>query len=69
MIANDQAIGLESATVQHGGKVYSMLDVIKGVLVGMSMEKLCMAISNAEIERKTTSRTTEDGRQAAMGRS
>ena len=68
-IVDDQTAGVDSATVRHAGKVDGALDVLKGVLAGMSVEKLRVAISHAETEKQTASRAPTDGRRAAMGRS
>ena len=68
-IADDQTAGVDSATVRHAGKVDGALDVLKGVLAGMSAEKLRVALSHAETAKQTASRAPEDGRRAAMGRS
>ena len=51
LIASDQMIRVDSTTVRHVGKVDNVLDVFKGVLVGMSVEKLCMTISHAKTEK------------------
>ena len=68
-IADDAAAGVASSTVQHAAKVDGSLDVLKGVLAGISAEKLRVAISHAAMEKQDTGRATEDGRQAKMGRS
>ena len=68
-IADDEAVGVASLTVRHAAKVDGALDVLKGVLAGISVEKLCVAISHAAMEKKDAGRSSEDGRRAAMGRS
>ena len=67
-IADDRAAGVDSSAVRHVEKVDGALDVLKGVLAGISAEKLRVAISHAETE-KTAARAPEDGRRAAMGKS
>ena len=68
-IANDEAVGVASLTVRHVAKVDGALDVLKGVLAGISVEKLRVAISHAAMEKKEAGRSSEDGRRAAVGRS
>lgn len=45
------------------------MDGLKGVLVGILVEKLRMEISHVAMEKKTIARMSEDGRWAAMGKS
>ena len=66
-IVDDEAAGVASSTVRHTAKVDGTLDVLKGVLAGISVEKLCVAISHAATEKKDAGRSSEDGRRAAMG--
>ena len=66
-IANDEAAGVASSTVRHAGKIDGTLDVLKGVLAGILAEKLRMAISHVVTEKKEAGRSSEDGRQVAMG--
>ena len=68
-IADDEAAGVASSTVRHAAKVDGALDVLKGVLAGISVEKLRLAISHATTEKKDAWRSSKDGRRAAMGRS
>ena len=68
-IAADAAAGVASSTVQHAAKVDGALDVLKGVLAGISAEKLRVAISHAATEKRDAGRSAEDGRRAGMGRS
>lgn len=60
---------MHSSIVRHVGKVDEALDVLKGVLAGISAEKLCVAITHAETENKVAVYAPEDGCWAAMGRS
>ena len=60
---------MASSIVRHSAKVDGTLDVLKGVLAGMSAEKLRVAISHASTEKKEAGRSPEDGRRAGMGRS
>ena len=66
-IANDQAAGVDFVTVRHGGKVNNALDVFKGILMSMSVEKLCVVISHTKTKKKRDSHTLEDNRWVAMG--
>ena len=68
-VANDQAAGGDSLTIRYAGKVDGMLDVLKGVLAGTSLEKLYVVISHAETEKKRDVHATKDSRWAPMGRS
>ena len=60
---------MESTIVRHVRKVDGVLDVLKGTLVGVSVEKLCVAISHAKTEKKRGSCMPKDGYQATMDRS
>ena len=66
-ITDDEAAGVASSTVRYATKVDGALDVLKGVLVGISAKKLCVAISHAAMEKKDAGRSSEDGRRVAMG--
>ena len=68
-IADDEAAGVASSTVRHAAKVDGALDVLKGVLAGMSVEKLRVAISHALTEKRDAGRSSEDSRWVGMGRS
>ena len=67
-IANDEVAGVASLTVRYAAKVDGALDVLKGVLAGISAEKMRVAISHAAME-KDAGRSSEDSHRAAMGRS
>ena len=51
------------------GKVDGALDVLKGVLAGILLEKLRLEISHVAMEKKAIVHMSEDGRWAAMGKS
>ena len=52
--------GVDSVTVLHAEKVDGALDVLKGVLAGMSTEKSHVVISHAKIEKQTTLHMPKD---------
>ena len=66
-IIDDEAVGVSSSTVRYAAKVDGALDVLKGVLAGISVKKLRMAISHAVMEKRDAGRLSEDGRWAGMG--
>ena len=51
-IADDEAVGVASLTIRHARKVDGVLHVLKGVLVGISAEKLRMAISHIVTKKR-----------------
>ena len=66
MTIDDQAAGVDFAIVRHAGKANNALDILKGVLEKISVEKLCMAISHAETKPKIVPHTPQDGHWVAM---
>ena len=60
---------MHSSIVRYAGKVDGTLDILKGILAGILAEKLCVAITHAEIENKVAVYAPEDGSWAAMGSS
>ena len=53
---------MDSATVQHAKKVNGALDILKGILAGLSMEKLCVANSHTKTEKKAALHSPKDSR-------
>lgn len=51
-IADDQVARVESTTIQHARKVDSVLDILRGILMGMASEKLHVAIFHIETKRR-----------------
>ena len=68
-IAEDQTAGVVSSTVRHSAKVNGALDILNGVLAGITAEKLQAAVSQAVTETTTKQPRAEEVRRPSMARS